>query len=199
MQQKNQNSLSADSLTRLPKTDASLPISTAKPFADASATPSNPRLPVELLSRNGKIKSFIGAIAMFNFKHSICIAVESNKSIWIGHELKKLHEEKLMLNEFLFKDIYSKEFFKSWTAKDVSNFLASINPPSASETKLAENTNEDMAKKTGKIKLAKELLAAGKTPAQVAARLVQSFKVSPETAKNTTAWCKSMLKKESAV
>jgi len=52
--------------------------------------------------------------------------------------------------------------------------------------------------KTGKIKLAKELLRAGKTPAQVAARLVQSFKVSADTAKNTTAWCKSMLKKEAA-
>jgi len=62
-----------------------------------------------------------------------------------------------------------------------------------------QNKKINMTKiKTGKIKLAKELLRAGKTPAQVAARLVQSFKVSADTAKNTTAWCKSMLKKEAA-
>jgi hypothetical protein len=50
--------------------------------------------------------------------------------------------------------------------------------------------------KIGKIALAKQLLKSGKTPAQVAARLVQSFKVKPETAKRTTDWCRSMLKKD---
>ena len=66
------------------------------------------------------------------------------------------------------------------------------------EKQTTKTTEENMAKKTGKIALAKELLKSGKTSAQVAARLVQSFKVSPQTAKNTTAWCKSILKKESA-
>jgi len=69
-------------------------------------------------------------------------------------------------------------------------------------TPQTNNTTETMAKtekkKTGKIALATELLKAGKTKAQVAARLVQTFKVAETTAKNTTAWAASMLKKAQA-
>jgi len=154
---------------------------------------------IQFLSRNGKIKSFIGAIAIFNCEYRVCIKVDGNKSFWVSQKTNQIFEEKLLIGEILFRDIFSKEFFKPWSKQGVENFLASIPADASEQNKQPETTEENnMATKTGKIALAKELLKAGKTPAQVAARLVQSFKIEPQTAKNTTAWCRSMLKKESA-
>ncbi len=173
--------------------------STMKPLADGNASQSNPRFMMELLSRNGKIKAFIGAVAVFSCRSHVCFKVEPTKSHWIADG--KVTIEKLNLSEFLFKDIGSQEFFKPKTLKEVEILIASISGDAIkSENKPEEQTTMegDMKKKTGKIALAKELLKAGKTPAQVTARLVQSFKVEAATAKNTVAWCKSMLKKESA-
>lgn len=216
MQQKIQNSISAGTLTQSHVTDASLdkgqenflPSSTAEPLADGNASQSNPRLPVEFLSRNGKIKSFVGAVAMFNFESRVCIRAEGNYSFWKHSWNGEVFQEKLNISEILFKDIGSREFFKPWTGERLDNFLASI-PPEASEqnnqAETAEKNNMGKSKtkkKTkepkvgGKIEFVDELLMSGKfTKPEVAAELTKKFVVPEKTAKNTVSWAASTMKK----
>lgn len=189
--------------------------STDKPLADGNASQGNPRLPVELLSRNGKIKSFIGAVAMFNCEHRVCIKIEGNKSFWKHSWNGEIFQEKILIGETLFKDIGSKEFFKPWTGECLNNFIA-LNPADAIEqNNQPEITTENiMAKKKpaakaakspkigGKIQFVTELLLAGKhTKEEIAAQLSNKFGVPEKTAKNTVSWaastCKERTGKES--
>ena len=212
---KKSNQISAGTLTQSYVTDASPekgnenfpPSSTGKPLADGNASQSNPRLPVEILSINGKIKSFIGAIATFNCEYRVCVRIKGNKSFWASQKTRQIFEEKLLVAEILFKDIGSHEFFKPWSLQGVENFLASI-PPEASEQKnQAETTENNMAKKTktekktkapkagGKIAFADELLLAGKhTKSDIANQLSKKFEVPEKTARNTVSWAASTMK-----
>jgi len=165
---------------------------------------------IQLLSRNGKIKSFVGAIAIFNFQCHVCIEVSESKSIWAFPETKETHEEKLWLSEIHFKDIASKEFFKPWSVQGVQTFLASFPVDAGEQIQKPENNNEEniMAKKTtkkktvikserkhGKIEFADTQLQSGKfTKAEVAANLEKEFGMPEKTAKNTVNWAASTMK-----
>jgi hypothetical protein len=184
-------------------------------LADGNASQSNPRLPVELLSRNGKIKSFIGAVAMFNCQIRLCFKIDGNKSFWANLENKESFEEKILIGEILFKDIGSHEFFEPMRGARLLNFLASIPPDASEQNRVAVTKTENiMAKKKsaakaakspkvgGKIQFVTELLIAGKyTKEEVATQLSNKFGVPEKTAKNTVSWaastCKERTGKES--
>lgn len=165
--------------------------------------------PNNFIARNGKIKSFIGAVAMFSFEMRVCIKVDGVHSFWKHKFDGEVFQEKLNLAETLFQDIGSREFFKPWTNERLNNFLASIPADASEQIKQPETTEENnMAtkkkaeKKTkspkvgGKIAFIDELLLAGKhTKPEIAAQLSKKFNVPDKTASNTVSWAASTMKK----
>ena len=98
--------------------------------------------------RNGKIKAFIGAVAMFNCEIRVCVKIEGCHSFWKHSWNGEIFTEKLLIGEILFRDIGSKEFFKPWTGERLNNFIASIPPDASEQNQLAATTTENiMAKK----------------------------------------------------
>lgn len=162
---------------------------------------------------NGKIKSFLGAVAMFNFEMHVCVKVDEHHSFWKHKWDEKVFQEKLNLNLIFFQDISSREFFKPWEGERLNNFI-SDSPAAEIETKQQESTNEEitMAKKAttkktvkeaatesngkpGKIAFVDEHLQSGKfTKAEVAEKLTAEFGVPEKTAKNTVSWAASTMK-----
>lgn len=178
-------------------------------FADGNASQGNPRLPVELLSRNSKIKSFVGAVAMFNFEMRVCVKVSEHNSFWKHKYNGEIFKERLNLNQIFFQDIGSREFFKPWIGERLENFIAASPAVAVEQNQKPENNEENiMTKKIkkekkvkaekagGKISFVDELLLAGKhTKLEVAAQLSKKFDVPEKTAKNTVSWSASTMKK----
>jgi len=169
---------------------------------------------IQFISHNGKIKSFVGAVAMFNFEVRVCVKIDEHHSFWKHKFDGEAFKEKLNLSEILFKDIASHEFFQPWIGERLNNFI-SASPVAEIETEQQESNNNEektMAKKAttkktvkkaaaesngkpGKIAFVDEQLQSGKfTKAEVAGNLTTEYGVPEKTAKNTVSWAASTMK-----